>query len=245
MGRVIKKKLAESVLDEISRMVESGELKEGDKLPNQNELAAQLGVSRPSLREALKILEDIGAIEQRPKYGTVFKGRSQILYSSHLTPPLLEDEAAVIELIEARKFIEMACVELAAVKATDREIEELGRLVEKMEEMLDRAKMDQYAEHDITFHYSIARASGNRFMHHLFVSNRRLMEHIIEDGFRLLPGMFDRSRRYHQGIYQALKARDKAKAVEIMGEHIDFIMSSLKALYESGGRDQERVLRSA
>ncbi|MBU0733749.1 MAG: GntR family transcriptional regulator [Proteobacteria bacterium] len=67
MGRIVKKKLSYSVLEEIGRMVEAGELKRGDKLPPQDQLAAQLGVSRPSLREALRAMEMIGAIEQRPK----------------------------------------------------------------------------------------------------------------------------------------------------------------------------------
>ncbi|MFH1624915.1 MAG: GntR family transcriptional regulator [Pseudomonadota bacterium] len=67
MGRIVKKKLSDSVLEEIGRMVDAGELKRGDKLPPQDQLAAQLGVSRPSLREALRAMEMIGAIEQRPK----------------------------------------------------------------------------------------------------------------------------------------------------------------------------------
>lgn len=214
-------------------MIESGELKEGDKLPNQNELAAQMGVSRPSLREAIKILEDIGAIEQRPGFGTVFKGRSQILYSSHLTPPQLDDEAATTELMEARKFIEAACAELAVEKATDEEIEELGRVRGEMERMLDQGRYDEYVEHDITFHYIIAKASKNRFMHHLFVTNRRLLEHIVEEGFRVLPNMFEQSRDYHAGIHQAIKDRDRAKAVEMMREHIRDISVRLKKYYES------------
>ncbi|MBC8417544.1 MAG: FadR family transcriptional regulator [Desulfobacterales bacterium] len=56
MGRIVKKKLSDSVLEELGRMVEAGELKRGDKLPPQDQLAAQLGVSRPSLREALRAM---------------------------------------------------------------------------------------------------------------------------------------------------------------------------------------------
>ena len=71
MAAIIRKKLADSVLEEIRRMITDGELGEGDKLPNQNEFSTQLGVSRPSLREALHTLNLMGVIEQRPGLGTV------------------------------------------------------------------------------------------------------------------------------------------------------------------------------
>lgn len=233
MNRVVKKKLAESVLEEIRSWIEAGSLKEGDKLPNQNELAAELGVSRPSLREAMKILEDIGAIEQRPGFGTVYRGRTPVLYASHLVPPLFDDAEAVIELIEARKYIEMGCMELACDKASDEEIEDLGRVVESMEKMLDEGQMAKYTEHDITFHYKIAKASGNRFMLHQFVTNRRLLEHIIEDGFKLIPGMHDRSRIYHRTICEALIRRRRDQAVRNMANHINDILISYIAHQEA------------
>lgn len=240
MSRVVKKKLAESVLEEIRSWIEAGSLKEGDKLPNQNELAAELGVSRPSLREAMKILEDIGAIEQRPGFGTVFRGRSPILYASHLVPPLFNDAEAVIEVIEARKFIELGCMELACDKATDEQIEDLGRVVDGMEQMLDEGRMAKYTEHDITFHYKIAKASQNRFMLHQFVTNRRLLEHIIEDGFKLIPGMHERSRIYHRAIFEALTKRHRDQALRNMANHINDVLISYIAHQESA-KAKERV----
>ena len=229
MNRVVKKKLAESVLEEICSWIKAGSLKEGDKLPNQNDLAAELGVSRPSLREAMKILEDIGAIEQRPGFGTVFRGRSPILYASHLISPLFDDSVAVIELIEARRYIELGCVELAVDKATDEELRALSQVVDAMERLLDQGRMPEYVERDISFHYSIAKASHNRFLLHQFVSNRRLLEHIVEDGFRLIPGMFDRSRIFHRTICEALIARNRDKAVRSMVGHINDILVSYQA----------------
>ena len=236
MGRIVRKKLAESVLEEIRRRIESGDLKEGDKLPNQSELAAELGVSRPCLREAMKILEDIGAVEQRPGFGTVFRGRSSILYTSHLTSPTFEDEGAAVELIEARRFIEQGCVTLFVEKSTDEEVAELGKLVDKMEQMLDRERFAEYVEHDISFHYFIAKASRNRFMLHEFVNNRRLLEHIIEDGFRLIPGMFDRSRIYHRNIFEAVQKRNVDKAVAQIGNHINDVLISYMAYHRSNQR---------
>jgi GntR family transcriptional repressor for pyruvate dehydrogenase complex len=96
MAVIKRKKLADSVIEEIKRMVDVGELKEGDKLPNQLEFAAQLGVSRPSLREALHTLTLIGAIEQRPGLGTVIKSANSTLWAVQLCPPLVSDAQASI-----------------------------------------------------------------------------------------------------------------------------------------------------
>ncbi|MCX7953528.1 MAG: GntR family transcriptional regulator, partial [Deltaproteobacteria bacterium] len=67
--QITKKKISESVIEEIKRLVLTGQLKEGAKLPNQNELATMLGVSRTSLREALNTLSMLGIVEQKPGYG--------------------------------------------------------------------------------------------------------------------------------------------------------------------------------
>ena len=80
MAAIKRKKLGDAVLEEIKRMITDGELAEGDKLPNQNEFSAQLGVSRPSLREALHTLNLMGVIEQRPGLGTVIKSANPALW---------------------------------------------------------------------------------------------------------------------------------------------------------------------
>lgn len=92
-----RKKVADAVIEEIKRMIQSGELKEGDKLPNQNIFAAQLGVSRTSLREALNTLTRLGVTEQRPGYGTVLRSRVPAIFAEHMTPPLISDKQATID----------------------------------------------------------------------------------------------------------------------------------------------------
>lgn len=91
-------------------MIQEGKLKEGDKLPNQNEFAAQLGVSRPSLREAFHILDMIGAIEQLPGYGTVLKSLTSAIMAQHLTVLWISDRQATLNLLKARYYIELGTV---------------------------------------------------------------------------------------------------------------------------------------
>jgi GntR family transcriptional repressor for pyruvate dehydrogenase complex len=231
MGRIIKKKLADVVLEEIQRMIATGELKEGDKLPNQNQFAAQLGVSRVSLREALNTLEMIGAIEQRPGCGTVFRGRVPTLYTDHLTPPLMADEQDTAELIEARRFLEVDNVELAVTNATAAEIERMGHLVEAMAAAVKAGRLQDYVEKDVAFHHAIAEASHNRFLVHLFVTIRRLMERFIAESFTVMPGLIERSLKFHAKIYEALDRRDRRRAVAAMTNHLNDILRSLAGYY--------------
>ena len=108
MASVKEKKLAESVIEEIKRMIVDGELKEGDKLPNQNEFAVQLGVSRPSLREALHTLALIGAIEQRPGLGTVLKQLDPKLWADQLALPWYQMSNPLLNSLKPGVFLKFA-----------------------------------------------------------------------------------------------------------------------------------------
>jgi GntR family transcriptional repressor for pyruvate dehydrogenase complex len=235
VASINKKKLADSVIEEIKRMVQSGELKEGNKLPNQNAFAAQLGVSRTSLREALSTLTRIGVIEQRPGYGTVLRSRIPVLFTDHLTPPLISDKQATIELIEARRFIEIGAAGLSVKNASPEQIKEMGLLIKEMARSLKEGRIDDYIEQDVAFHFSIAKASHNRFLVNLFVTIRGFMEQYMRESFHLLPYMLERSLKFHQNIYQAVKGGSHSKAVSQMEKHILDVQRAIQQYY----REQE------
>ena len=237
MASINKKKLADSVIEEIKRMIQSGELKEGCKLPNQNAFAAQLGVSRTSLREALSTLTRIGVIEQRPGYGTVLRSRIPALFTDHLAPPLISDKQATIELIEARRFIEIGAAELSVKNASPEQINEMGLLIKEMPRSLKEGRIDDYIEQDVAFHFSIAKASHNRFLVNLFVNIRGFMEQYMRESFHLLPYMLERSLKFHQNIYQAIKGGSRSKAVSQMEKHILDVQRAIKQYYRE--HDQE------
>jgi GntR family transcriptional repressor for pyruvate dehydrogenase complex len=239
MASINKKKLADSVIEEIKRMIQSGELKEGDKLPNQNAFAAQLGVSRTSLREALSTLTRIGVIEQRPGYGTVFRSRISALFTDHLAPPLISDKQATIELIEARRFIEIGAAELSVKNASPEQINEMGLLIKEMTRSLKEGRIDDYIEQDVSFHFLIAKASHNRFLVNLFVTIRGFMEQYMRESFHLLPWMLERSLKFHQNIYQAVKGGSHSKAVFQMKKHILDVQRAIQKYY----REKEQKAR--
>ena len=233
VARVVKKKLSDSVLEEIISMFDRGELKEGDKLPNQNELAAQLGVSRASLRESLHTLSITGVLEQRPGFGTVVRGRLPHNFSDFLSLPLISDAKETIELVQARRFIEVANVELAVENATEEEVAELGRLYQAMAAAVRVGDQPAYVLKDAEFHHLLAKATGNRFMVHLFLTIRRIMEQFITESFSALPKMLDRSLGDHKRIYEAIRQRDRSLAIKEMTRHMANIHTAMETLYDA------------
>ena len=231
LSGIKKKKLADYVLEEIKRMIQAGELKEGDRLPNQSEFAARLGVSRPSLREAMQTLAMVGAIEQRPGYGSVIKSVTPALFASHLTTPLVNDAQATRELLEARWFIEAGIARLAARNATREEIRQAGSLVRRMANALESGQREEYTGLDTSMHFLLAVASHNKIMLHFFVTIRSLMEQFMAEAFLLLPELLSRSLAFHQRIYQGLRERDESATVEAMTEHIKDIQHRLEQFY--------------
>jgi len=236
--KIIKKKAADYVLEEIRRRILNGELREGDKLPNQNEFAEQLGVSRPSLREALQDLTRLGAIEQRPGLGTILVSRAPALLDQSMEPPFLSDAAGVIELTETRRLIETGMIGLSVVRATDEEIAEIGRVMEESAEAAGRGDIAQYQEKDLVFHHLIAKAAHNRFVMHMFQTIHRSFERFLKEAFAALPESIDQSFKDHREIYDALKNRDKERAVAAMSGHLTRVQKAIEGYYKDRGTER-------
>jgi GntR family transcriptional repressor for pyruvate dehydrogenase complex len=236
MGTIEKRKTADFVFEEIKRMISSGEVKPGQKLPDQYTFSSQLGVSRTCLREALSGLTRLGLIEQRPKVGTIVKSQISPYLSEYLTPPLISDQQATTELLEARRYIEIDAVELAVKNATSEELEELDQLIKRMVAAVKTKNIGDYSECDAMLHFSIAKASHNRFIVHTYINLRGIMEQYIRESFVVFPYMLGETMKYHSGIVQAIKARNTKKAKTRMRKHIIQTQKVIEEYYQSLSR---------
>jgi GntR family transcriptional repressor for pyruvate dehydrogenase complex len=147
---------------------------------------------------------------------------------------------ATIELIEARRFIEIGATELAVKNASPEQINEMGILIKEMPRSLKEGRIDDYIEQDVAFHFLIAKASHNRFLVNLFVTIRGFMEQYMRESFHLLPYMLERSLKFHQNIYQSVKAGSRSRAVSQMKRHILDIQRAIQNYY----RDQDQKSRN-
>ncbi len=239
MARITSKRLKVSdlVIQEIKLMVREGTLRQGDKLPNQNEFSQQLGVSRPSLREALSQLTKMGIIQQNPGVGTILLTEHPDLWVDRPLPPMITDSTATLELTEARSSIEALMVELATERITKNELAMLAGSIETMKTALRNDDYRTYLSEDVKFHYQIANASHNRYIIHMFITIRGLMEKFMDDIFEHFPELLDNSFEHHQKIFDAISSRDTERAIAEIRLHIEDIQLSLTKYYKetSGG----------
>jgi len=239
MALVEKKKLSESIIEEIKNMVLSGSIKEGDKLPNQNEFSKNLGVSRISLREALNTLTILGAIEQRPGYGTYVRSVTPILHEGDLKRPAVLDSKTIIDLTEARIFIEPGAAELAAKNATKEEIDEMGALMKNMHHMRNAVKEKKNSNASMVaydFHFLVVKASHNRFILSSYMSIQNLLSQYFGEAYKVLLGAGKYSYNEHLKVYKAIEKRNQKAAFIEMKKHLLGAKNVLEWYYKANSK---------
>ena len=211
-------RVTEEAIDKIREHIVSGAWGPGDRLPKESDLAAQLGLSRNSLREAVRALSQLRVLEVRQGDGT---------YVSSLEPALLLESTGFIshlllgetevELYEVRRILEASAAALAAGRIDDEEKEDLGRSLERMRKA---ATVEELVEADVAFHAVIARAAGNAVLASLLSSlSTRTMRVRLWHG-RAADQALDETREEHRRIYEAIIAGDPELARAAATAHI-------------------------
>src|SRR5438309_4931136 len=160
--------VTDEAIDSIQGLVISGSWGPGDPLAKETELAAQLGLSRNSLREAVRALSQLRVLEVRQGDGTYVTSLEPelLLESTSFVSHLLVGESA-LELFEVRRLLEGAAAALAAAR-----IDEAGKeaLRTRLVRMIESATVEELVQADVDFHAVIARATGNTFLTSLLAS---------------------------------------------------------------------------
>ena len=177
VGLVHRRSLHDDVVEKIGRSIVSGIFSEGANLPNEADLASDLGISRNVLREAVKVLVSKGMLDVRPKTGTTVRAKEQW---HMLDPEVLTWEAAgdlhlpyAFNFCEFRLIVEPKASFLAAKRATDAEIQVIRNACDALEACVGH--LDRMPAADIEFHQSIQRASHNALLQHLSVLTAAIM----------------------------------------------------------------------
>ena len=228
-----KKKLADYVFEEIKQMLIDGELKEGDKLPNQNEFAAQLGVSRLPLREAMQKLSLLGVIEEKPGAGTKIINGDPSTWGERLNAPVLSDKEAVFELLEARKILEINVIQSSYERLTGNDIQLLNKDISSMEKALKTNNTTAYIKSDMAFHFHLTNGAHNRYLNHALLTLHGLLEQFMIETFDVIPDLLHTSMDYHRAIVEKIKQNDFDLAAEKMKEHLASIELKLQEYYIS------------
>jgi GntR family transcriptional repressor for pyruvate dehydrogenase complex len=220
-----KQTLADNLASALKKYIINNRFYAGKKLPATSVLAKKFGVGMPTLREALKKLETVGAIEIKHGSG-IFVGEN--LNSMIFVNPIISDESPskkhLLDLIEARMSLELSTADLAAKNAGGKDIEEMKRLLREAKLHINDDTI--LTKKNMAFHLAIASASGNTVYTHLVevISKLfRIEQRLIIDIFKFR----DEDHRQHLEIFEAIKQHDAEKAVNLMRDHLQCVRESI------------------
>src|SRR6266702_2143433 len=206
------------VVDHVRALIASGELRPGDRLPPERELARELKISRSSLRAGIGFLSAMGVLKSRHGAGTFVSSGPPALDSSSLTVLGALHGFLPWQMFEARLVIEASVASLAAERATDEHIAELAEEVAEMYAAL--GDPHEYLIHDVRFHRTIARASGNPILAALMET---ITANLYDYRSKTVVNAVDlkESAEMHREIYRAIRSHNPAQARVTMEQHLN------------------------
>jgi GntR family transcriptional repressor for pyruvate dehydrogenase complex len=208
----------ERVVLHLERQIIQGDLKPGDRLPAERELARQVGVSRPSVRAGLRSLAALGVVESRHGAGTFITSGPPRLSSGPLSLMAALHGFTRDEMFEARRVLEAGAAGMAAENATGEDLAVMSEEVTGMFAALGDPQ--EFLLHDVRFHRAVAAASGNPVLaalvdmvSTLVYERRRLTVERARD--------LKESAEMHRRIYTAVREKDPERARREMSAHLD------------------------
>ena len=209
----------EEVIFQLREMIHRGELRPGDRLPPERDLAKLLGVSRPTLRDGIRSLAAVGVLQPRRGAGTfVVKAEgSPALDSNPLRLMASLHGFTPDEMFEARKSLEMAIAGLAAERATSDQLASMSEEIAEMFASLDDPA--QFLVHDMRFHQTVAAASGNRILTSLMNMVATILFDVRSKTVKHAKDLKE-SAEMHRTIYRAIRKRDVEAASQAMRDHL-------------------------
>lgn len=223
------KKLSEEIVEQIKQLISRGDLNPGQRIPSERELASFLGVSRPSVREAIMVLEAMGFLESRQGGGTYVRSLADVTMADPLANMVERRDPQMLHaLTEVRIGLETWSAYLAAKRASDDEINKLRELYATMEEQAKNGGWD--AEVDCEFHLTITAASHNTLQVHILDTIQNLFQATIMvalSEFYTKEGYVKLLLNHHREIMEAIAARDPERARDRMMEHLTLVEEKL------------------
>ncbi|GLS21077.1 GntR family transcriptional regulator [Labrys miyagiensis] len=222
-------KVHDSVVRTLGGWVLGGRYRPGDTLPREDELATSFGISRTSVREAIKVLSAKGLLETRPRIGVKVRQREEwrmldpAVLSWH--PDLSHDRELVASLMEARRIIEPAAAELAARRGSAADLAEIEAAYLGMESSIPH-DLDACCEADLAFHRGVIAASHNIVLRSLVGT----IETALKATFMLTTSLMEdqaRTLSVHKAVLDAIRFRDTAGARGAMNRLLDLAAEDL------------------
>ncbi|TGE33032.1 FadR/GntR family transcriptional regulator [Desulfosporosinus sp. Sb-LF] len=212
----------QEVLKQIKHLIIEEKLRPGDRLMGEREMAGELGVSRTTLREALRTMEFLGWVEIKPGDGTFIRDAQLNEVISPLALALSVEPTRIEELWETRITLEVECAGLAALRASEEDLQRISQALREMNSNLDN--LDAYAKADMRFHFLVTQASHNSMMNRLL---QTFVVHILELIKKVGTLRFSHdigglcTIQEHISIYDAIVNHNSEQARILMKKHLE------------------------
>lgn len=221
--RIEQPKILREILEQIKQNIANGQLKKGDRLPSERQMAETFGVSRAIIREALKSLEMIGLIDCVQGGGNYIATSINNSMTEPLSIMFMLEGGSITQVQQLRRTLEIAAVGLAATRISQGDLALLEQICSCLE--ANTKASDEVAQ-DRAFHFTLAVASGNP----LFITMQSAVSALIENQIRGVRSSMVREHdtltrvnAQHRAVLEALRAGDRDRAVAAMTNHLNFI----------------------
>jgi DNA-binding FadR family transcriptional regulator len=213
-------RVSELIIDQIRLLIRQGQLRPGDRLPAERDLCERFGVSRVTVREALRVLESSGLVHVRvgarggafvtaPTSGRLGEGIADLISLSAMS---------AADVTEARQVLEIGIVPFVCDRATDQDLDELTDICQRAKQALARSEYSMTLSAE--FHIRVARATHNPALVMLVESFRGPLLMSLEEAQERAPKMGRRGVREHEEFVAAVRARDVQHATAVMEKHL-------------------------
>lgn len=238
-----KPRKATQVAEHLGHLLASGHWPLGTRLPAERQLAEQLAVSRPSVREALQQLISKGMLESRVGGGTYVLSNKPIGFSDPLLTLFRENPEYRFDVLEIRHALEGNAAWYAALRSTDEDKERIRVCFEQMLAVHGDPDPMQEAQADASFHLAIVEGSHNLVLLHVMRSLFDLLQNSISHNLDKLytqPRVFEPLSQQHRELMEAVLAGEPERSRQAAEQHLAFVEDSLKSI----DADEARKLRS-
>lgn len=225
--------LPEEIATRLLDLIRAEHLRPGDKLPAERELAAEMQVSRPVLREALRALAIMKVVEIRQGAGTYITALEPQQLVSHLDFVFSKDPVALAQVLETRQIVEVGNARLAAERITPERLAQLGDLLDRLRAEL--ADPDAFSSLDIAFHNAVCDTAGN-FLLAQFMAIINTLAKVSRERTGATRAAREQALGDHVAIMDALRAADADAAAAAMRRHLDHVEARLAAADHGRGR---------
>jgi len=239
-----RKKAPRIIIDHILDDIRKGILVSGQMLPSQNELCEIYHCGRSSVREALQALELVDVIEIKPGIGAFVKNLS---INSFFNPARLNykpDDNIIPDLLEFREIFETMVVEASIDNANEKDLKDLEENLDLIDFYIKKENKNEFVRLDYQFHKKLSEATHNKVIKNYFEIIFPLLKYCMTEILietTVIPGVMQDTYKDHRNIFEAIKAKNKRRAVQYVRDHLKFVKKNFITILNKKDARRETV----